>query len=114
VLSAGPVYVFHNGGKLRLQAEEIAQLLGAGFEQGGLGGAGDLAEILIPDHDAAGELDDSGTARERHFHAHGWQEHAVLGGQLDRTRRSRRREHDSCRRALCVILSLVVVIGVKS
>jgi len=32
VLGPGPVEVFHNGGELRLQAEEVAQLLGAGFQ----------------------------------------------------------------------------------
>src|ERR1035438_3913573 len=34
----GPVDVFHNRGKLRFQAEEVAQLLSAGLEQGGLVG----------------------------------------------------------------------------
>src|SRR5450432_3573306 len=28
-------------------------------------------EVLVLDHDAPGELDDGGTLRERHFHAHG-------------------------------------------
>jgi len=109
-MRARPVDVFDNRGKLRLQAEEVAQLLGAGLEQGGFVGAGDFAEVPVFDHDAAGKLDDGGTLRERHLHAHGRQEHAVPGRELDRTGGS---EHDFGAGAWCGILSLVLAIGVK-
>ena len=32
MLGAGPIEVFHDRGELRLQAKEVTQLLGAGFE----------------------------------------------------------------------------------
>src|ERR1035438_3434429 len=70
MLCAHPVEVFHNRRKLRLQAEEVAQLLGSRLEQGGLTGAGDFAEVLVSDHDAPGELDDSRAARQGDLHAH--------------------------------------------
>src|ERR1039458_2016414 len=49
VLCASPVDVFDNWGKLRLQAEEVAQLFGTGLQQGGLVCARDFAEILVSD-----------------------------------------------------------------
>src|ERR1017187_6882311 len=109
VLCAGPVEVFHNRGELRLQAEEVAQLLGSRLEQGGFAGAGDLTEVLVFDHEAPGELDDGRAARQGDLQAHRRQEHAVLGREHDRTCG---RERDVG--AFCAILSLVLVIGVKS
>jgi hypothetical protein len=82
MLGAGPVYVIHDRRKFRLQTEEVTQLLSAWFEQCRLVSAGDLTKILILDHDAAGELNDGGPARDGDVHGHRWQERAVLRREL--------------------------------